>query len=132
MSIPGGNKGSQDVNIPPFMSAGGITPEQGALAQYTYGEGLDATGNEFGGAGTGMSTMATQAAGGANFGKAQQQGSMSDVNQGAEYAMYQGDVGNELQGLANQATTNTQNAAALGTDATALGKLVGSSGGATT
>jgi hypothetical protein len=139
MSLGGGNKGGstdglgQPVNIPPFLSAGGITPQQGALADFTYGEGLDATGNEFGGAGTGQSTMATQAAGGANFAKAEQTGQMSDVNQTADYARYQGDVSNELQGLATQANLNmqdvTQQQQALGTDANALGKLFGSSSG---
>jgi hypothetical protein len=116
-----GGKGAQDVNIPSFQSAGGITPQQQAFGDYTYGENLDATGNEFGQSGTGMSTMATQAAGGANLGEAKQVGGMSDVNQGAQYAMYQGDVSNELQGLANQVANTQQETAALQPAAKALG-----------
>jgi hypothetical protein len=137
MSLGGASKGGstdqmgQPVNIPPFLSAGGITPQQGALADFTYGEGLDAIGNEFGSSGTGQSTMATQGAGGANFAKAEQQGQMSDVNQTADYARYQGDVSNELQGLATQANLNmqdvTQQQQTLGTEANALGKLIGPS-----
>jgi hypothetical protein len=127
----------QPVNIPPFLSAGGITPQQGALADFTYGEGLDAAVNEFGGHGSGGalgdSTMATQAAGGANFAKAEQQGQMSDVNQTADYTRYGNDVSNELQGLATQASLNQQDVAqqqqTLGTEANALGKLFGSSSG---
>jgi hypothetical protein len=130
----------QPVDIPPFLSAGGITPQQGALADFTYGEGLDSAGYEFGGRGAGGglgdSTMATQAAGGANFAKAEQAGGMSDVNQAADYARYQGDVSNELQGLATQASLNlqdvTQQQQTLGTEANALGKLLApSTSGAT-
>jgi hypothetical protein len=58
---------------------------------------------------------------------------MSDVNQTADYARYQGDVSNELQGLATQANLNmqdvTQQQQTLGTEANALGKLFGSSSG---
>jgi hypothetical protein len=122
----------QPVDIPPFLSSGGITPQQGALADFTYGEGLDAIGNEFGQAGTGQSTMATQGAGGANFAKAEQAGGMSDVNQTADYARYQGDVSNELQGLATQASLNqqdvTQSQQNLATDANLLGKAIGGFG----
>jgi hypothetical protein len=128
MSLGGSDKGAQDVNIPAFTSSGGITPEQGALAQYTYGEGMDAIGNEFGQSGTGQSTMATQAGGGINFADAEQQGQMSDVDQGAQYQLFQNDVGNELQGLANQANQNTQNAAVAGTEAKAAGQLIGGLG----
>lgn len=129
MSLGGGSKGgTQDVNIPAFTSPGGITPEQGALAQYTYGEGLDLNANQFGTSGTGQSTMATQAAGGTNYADAVQQGQSSDINQTAQYGVHQIDVGNQLQDLANQATLNTQNAANLDKELGAAGKLLGGLG----
>ena len=125
MGSSGGAKGAQNVNIPAFQSAGGITPQQQAFGDYTYGEGLDATGNEFGaggvGGGLGDSTMATQAAGGVNLGEAQQVGGMSDVNQGAQYNLFQNDVQNELQGLANQVQNTQQVTAASQPAAKALG-----------
>ena len=120
MSTGSGTKGAQNVDIPAFQSAGGITPQQQSLGDYTYGEGLDNIGNQFSG-GTGMSTMATQGAGGVNFAEAEQVGQMSDINQGAQYNMFQQDVNSELQGLANQVQNTQQTTAALQPAAKALG-----------
>jgi hypothetical protein len=104
-STPKGVNPTEMVNIPYFSSEGGITPEQQSLADFTMGQGLDATGYQFGESGTGLSTMATQAAGGAGTTAAQQQGSMSDTNTGAEYTVY----GNQLTDLID----NINNTASL-------------------
>jgi hypothetical protein len=129
MSIGGGgNKGAQDVNIPPFESAGGVTPQQQALGQYTYGENLTGEASQFGGSGTGQSTMATQGAEGAKNTEAQQMGEMSDTDESAMYQLYQNDVSNELQGLANQAQGQQQSSANLGSLFSGLGTAQGSSG----
>jgi hypothetical protein len=105
----GGNTGTpEQVNIPPFLSSGGITPEQGDLAQFTLGQNLGAQGAQYGGEGLGASTMATQGAGGAQRTAAQDMGQMSDVNQGADYSLYQNDVSAEEQQLANSVQIEQQ------------------------
>jgi hypothetical protein len=124
----GGNKGAQDVNIPPFESAGGVTPQQSELGQYTYGENLLGQASQFGGSGTGQSTMATQGAEGAANTQAQQMGEMSDTDQSAMYQLYQNDVQNELQGLQNQAGSGANTNLNLGSLASAAGFGTGSSG----
>jgi hypothetical protein len=124
----GGNKGAQDVNIPPFESAGGVTPQQSALGQYTYGENLLGQGSEYGGEGLGDSTMATQGAEGAKNTEAQQMGQMSDTDQSAMYQLYQNDVQNELQGLQNQAGSGANTNLNLGSLASAAGFGTGSQG----
>jgi hypothetical protein len=128
MSIGGGsgNKGAQDVNIPAFQSAGGVTPQQQELGQYTYGENLTGQASQFGGSGTGMSTMATQGAEGAKNTEAQQMGQMSDTDESAMYQLYQNDVQNELQGLQNNATENQSATSNLGSLASAAGFGTGS------
>jgi hypothetical protein len=130
MSIGGGsgNKGASDVNIPPFMSAGGVTPQQSELGQFTYGENLLGEGAQYGASGTGQSTMATQGAEGAKNTEAQQMGQMSDVDQSAMYQLYQNDVSNELQGLQNQASQSQGQNLNLGSLASAAGFGTGSSG----
>lgn len=73
-------KGSQQ--YPYFQSAGGVTPEQQALAQYTMGQDMVSQGSQFANAGTGMSTMATQGAGvGPAFTRAASLAQSSDANQ---------------------------------------------------
>jgi hypothetical protein len=124
MSSGGLGKSPEDVNIPAFTSQGGITPQQQDLAQYTYGENLLGQASDFGSSGTGMSTMATQGAGGAAMTEAQQQGQMSDTDQEAQYQLYQNDVGSEIQGLQNQTTLANQNSASLSGLASAAGKLL--------
>lgn len=98
----------QNINVPSFQSAGGITPQQQDLSQFTYGENLLGEAGLFGGSGTGQSTMATQGAEGARNTMAQQQGQMSDVDQEAQYQLYQNDVSSMIQGLQNQQTLASQ------------------------
>lgn len=94
----------------PFQSAGGITPQQAADAQFTYGQNLVKDATEFQGSGpgggTGMSTMATQAAGGAAMQKALDLGKMSDADQTAQYNAY--------QNAQRFASTNLSNLTSLG------------------
>lgn len=120
-SLFGGNQ----TQIQPFQSAGGITPQQQALADYTRGQGYVGTENQFGKAGTGMSTMDTQAESGNEFAKAKLEGSMSDIDQTAMYDLYQNDVNSELQTLA-------ANNANQGAEQNALGKLIGGAFGTNT
>jgi hypothetical protein len=108
---PGGKDSPQQINVPPFTSTGGITPQQQTLANYTYGQDLGAQANLFGGSGTGMSTMATQGATGAKNTEAQQQGSMSDTDAEAMYKDYQNQVSAEEQSLQNDITLSNQNSA---------------------
>ena len=98
----------QDVNIPAFQSTGGITPQQQDLAQFTYGQNLLGQSSLFGGSGTGDSTMATQGAEGARNTMAQQQGQMSDIDQEAQYQLYQNDVQSQIQQLQNSQTLAAQ------------------------
>lgn len=102
------SKGSpENVDIPAFQSSGGVTPQQQALGQYSYGQDLLAQGSLYGGEGLGDSTMATQGAEGARNTTAMQMAGMSDTNQGAMYNLYQNDVQATEQALSNAATTNT-------------------------
>lgn len=124
-SVAGAAKGGsspQDVNIPPFYSQGGITPEQEALAQYGMDEANVATGSTFGGSGTGMSTMATQAATGNRMGKAVAEGTLSNTDEDAMYKAYQNDQQAEIQGLTNQTTLNNLATTQLTSDITQAGK----------
>lgn len=99
----GGKLGNQQ--NPYFQSAGGVTPQQQALAQYDYGQNLLEGQAEFQGQGPGggpiMSTMATETAGGANIGKALDLAQMSDVNQKAEYGAYQNAMSMQQQNQQN-------------------------------
>jgi hypothetical protein len=124
----GGNKGAQDVNIPSFQSSGGVTPQQSALGEFTYGQDLLGQANAYGLSGTGDSTMATQGAEGAANTEAQQMGSMSDADQSAMYQLYENDVSNELQGLSNTASQSQGTSANLGSLASAAGFGTGTQG----
>ena len=94
--IGGKAAGGLDVNqqqYPFFQSPGGITPQQSALSEYDYGQNLTESQGQFDpasqpGGGASLSTMATQAAGGANIGKALNLAGSSDVNEGADYGAY--------------------------------------------
>lgn len=114
-SVAGAAKGGgspQQVDIPPFYSAGGITPEQETLAQFGRQEADVATGQTFGASGTGMSTMATQATAGNRMGQAVAEGTMSNTDEDAMYKAYQNDVQATEQNLQNQSTLSnlaTQN-----------------------
>lgn len=123
MSFGGGQSkgGPTQMNIPPFMSAGGITPQQQDLAQYTYGENLLGQGSMFANEHLGASTMATQGAEGARNTMAQQQGQMSDVDQEAMYQLYQNDVQSQIQALQNQSQLDQQSSPDLANLATMAG-----------
>ena len=103
-SVLGNSNQPANVNIPPFTSSGGITPEQQALTQYTLGQNLLADESQFASSGTGESTMKTQATGGARIGAAEEAGKISDVNQGATYQAYRNDVQNLLGNLQTSST----------------------------
>ena len=114
--IGGKAGGGLDVNqqqYPFFQSAGGITPQQGALAEYDYGQNLTEGQAQFEGSGQGggpsLSTMASQVAGGANMGKALQLGGMSDVNQGAEFDAYKNAININQQNNEAALAENQQN-----------------------
>lgn len=97
----------ENVDIPPFLSAGGVTPEQQSLGQYSYGQDLTAQASLFGGSGTGDSTMATQGAEGARNQAGMQMAGMSDADQGAMYNLYGNDVNAISTDLANANATQT-------------------------
>jgi hypothetical protein len=106
-NLAGGSKGGsspQNVNIPPFYSSGGITPEQESLAQYGLNEADVATGQTFGSSGTGMSTMATQAGTGNRMGQAVAEGTMSNTDEDAMYKAYQNEQTATEQNLSNEST----------------------------
>jgi hypothetical protein len=75
----------------------GVSPEQAALAQYSYGQNLLKNEQTFSG-GTGHSTMATQGAGGARFKEAFDVATESDKNLAAQFT--------QLQQLASNAGFN--------------------------
>lgn len=120
-----GKDGPQGINIPAFTSAGGITPEQQTLADFTYGQDLTGQASLFGGSGTGMSTMATQGAEGAKNAEALQTGGMSDADQNAMFKDYTNQVSAEEQQLQNDITLSNQNSSDLTGLAKAAGSLFG-------
>jgi hypothetical protein len=126
MSDGGSDKNPTQFQYPYFQSAGGVTPQQTSLADYDYGQNLLTGQAEFEGGGegggTGMSTMATQVAGGANIGKALQLGQESDTDQGAEYQAYQNAINLDQQNNAAGLAENQQSSTDLGTS---LGTLAG-------
>lgn len=61
----------------------GVSPQEAALAQYTYHQGLVEASNRFANTNTGVSTMSTQAASGPRLKKALQLAGLSDKNQAA-------------------------------------------------
>lgn len=119
------------INIPAFTSSGGITPQQQALGQYSYGQDLDAQANLFGSSGTGMSTMATQGAEGAKNTEAEQMAQMSDTNQGAQYEQYQNQLQGFQQNLSNELAIGQANQGAATNTANSLDQLAGFNAGAT-
>lgn len=76
---------------------GGVSKEQAALAQYKYGQDLLAARTGYAATGTGESTMATQAAGGARNQLAKSLAQASDQN-----AALQTQANSQLQQLAQQ------------------------------
>lgn len=120
----------QDVVIPPFESAGGITPEQQTLGDYQYGQNLLANENLYASSGTPQSTMTTQGAEGARSTEALAKTGMSDTNQGAKYNLYQNDVSALETDLQNQSVINQfraqESEQTLQGLAAALGQFAGS------
>lgn len=138
-SVGGKIGGGESVNqqqYPFFQSTGGVTPQQSALADYDYGQNLLEGQAQFEGSGEGggpsLSTMARQVAGGANMGKALQLGSMSDVNQGAEYGAYQTGINIDQQNNENLLAQNEQNLSQATTTGANLGSLAGTQAAQTT
>src|SRR5580700_255658 len=138
--IGGKAAGGLDVNqqqYPFFTSPGGVTPEQSALSEYDYGQNLTESQGQFDpasqpGGGASLSTMATQAAGGANTGKSLDLAKMSDVNQGAELGAYDNAINIDQQNNQNllaEQQTNLSNATTL---ASLAGSAAGGQAGAST
>ena len=91
--------------------AGGVSPNQMALAQYTYGQDALSNAAKFGGQGIGQSTMGTMADVGGLMGEAQQLGGMSQADTQAMNAY------------------NQQQKAGLSSSIGGLGSLLGGGGG---
>jgi len=86
-------------------TAGGVSPEQQALAQYTFGEKVIGDRQKFAGSenmGMGPSTNLTQAIGGSRFGEAKQLADMSDKDFKAMQAFNE-QQGQALEQVAGQA-----------------------------
>ena len=130
--VGGKAAGSENVNqfqLPFFTSPGGVTPQQTALADYDYGQNLTQGQAQFEGSdqggGPSLSTMATQVAGGANIGKAENLAHMSDVNQNAAYTAY-GNAENIFQQNNENALAEQEQSLA---DETSLASLAGKAAG---
>jgi hypothetical protein len=138
--IGGKAAGGLDVNqqqYPFFQSPGGITPQQSALSEYDYGQNLTESQGQFDpasqpGGGASLSTMATQAAGGANIGKALNLAGSSDVNEGADYGAYGNAENIDQQNNQNLLAENEQNLSNATTLASLAGSAAGGKAGATT
>lgn len=114
----GAGESVNQFQFPYFTSPGGVTPQQTALANYDYGqnllEALAAFGSESQpGGGASLSTMATQAAGGANIGRALDLSHMSDVDQQAKYEAFRNSENIAQQNSTNAIAEQNQNLAAL-------------------
>lgn len=96
----GGKGGGQDT------AGQGVSPEQQALAEYTFGQGAIGAESKFandtGNIGLGSSTMATQAVSGPRFGEARQLADMSHADAKAQAAFNQQQA-SALEQLAGQA-----------------------------
>lgn len=90
----------------------GLSPQQAALADYTTQQGLVKSQFGFGQTGTGMSTMATQAAGGAQMAGAEAAAGMSDFN--TAIANAQSSDQGSLAGLLGGLTGGTQSQSGSG------------------
>lgn len=102
----------------------GVSPQEAALAQYTYQQNLVKHESEFAKANTGISTMLTQATGGDRIGKALQLAGLGQKNANA--------IGEAQQSLAQTAGTQAgQQAAAQDQQSQGFSDQPGSFGGAT-
>ncbi|HEY1880556.1 MAG TPA: hypothetical protein VGG68_11555 [Caulobacteraceae bacterium] len=117
-----GGTSPENVNIPPFYSSGGITPEQETLAKFGKSEADVATGQTFGSSGTGMSTMETQGTAGNRMGQAVAEGTASNTNEDALYNAYKNEQSAAIQGLSNQSTLSNLATQQLTQGLTQLGK----------
>lgn len=121
------SKGAEQTQYPYFQSPGGVTPQQTALADYDYGQNLTQGQAQFEGSdqggGPSLSTMATQVAGGANMGKAEELSKLSDTDQDAAFSAFQNAEKIDQQNNANSLASNEQETQQLGQAATSLGKL---------
>jgi hypothetical protein len=132
----GGGASVDQTQFPFFTSPGGITPEQGALSEYDYGQNLTEAASQFEGSGQGggpsLSTMATQAAGGANIGKALDLAKMSDVNQGADLSAFNNAINISQQNNENALAENETNLENQSTLASLAGSAAGGPAGSNT
>jgi hypothetical protein len=122
--------GEEQTQYPYFQSAGGVTPEQTALADYDYGQsklqGQGQFGNTEGpGGGNALSTMATQVAGGAETGKALDLAKSSDADQGAELGAFNNAVNIDQQNNAAELAGQEQEQGQI----TSLASLAGTAAG---
>ena len=97
MSLAGGGGGKGGGGGGGGQQDQGVSPQEAALAQYTYQQRLVADASRFANTNTGISTMSTQAAGGARLGKAEQLAGLAQQNANA--------IGNAQQSLAQTAGT---------------------------
>ena len=133
-----GNTPSTSNAFPSFESPGGVTPQQSSLAQYDYGQSLVADQGQFAGSnqasGPIMSTMDTQAAGGANIGKALNLVGSSDTDQTAQFGAFENaiNIAQQNQGEVNIAqTAQNQGLAQLASQAGKIAKAGGFTAGST-
>ena len=124
-----GGENVDQQQYPYFTSPGGVTPQQTALADYDYGQNLTQGQAQFEGSdeggGASLSTMASQVAGGANIGKAENLAKMSDTNQGAAYSAYGNAENIDQQNNQNALAEQEQSLS----DASSLASLAGSAAG---
>lgn len=108
----GGGKGGS--------SSGGISPEQMALAQYTYGQNVMKNAGDFGTRGMGHSTGVTQADAGAAMGEAKQMAEMSQHDTQAMNQFNQQQKGQASTAIGGLGTSLGGSGGSLGGDSGAL------------
>jgi hypothetical protein len=125
----GGGESVDQTQFPFFTSPGGVTPQQSALADYDYGQNLTQGQAQFEGSdqggGPSLSTMATQVAGGANMGRAENLAKLSDTNQDASFKAFQNAENIDQQNNANSLADQEQGAQTATTLASLAGKAAG-------
>jgi hypothetical protein len=100
---------------------GGLSPQQAALAEYTKEQQMLKARSTFANTGTGASTMATQAAGGANYAGAMAGAEMSNQNQqianaqSGELATLAGQIAGSGDQSGGGSTSSTDTSSATGT-----------------
>jgi len=124
-----GGGGAEQTQYPFFQSAGGVTPEQTALADYQYGQNLLEGKGQFGqgdeGGGNSLSTMATQVAGGANVGKALNLTGSSDANQDAQLKAFDNSINIDQQNNAAELAGQQEQQGQITSLASLAGKAAG-------